>query len=400
MKITGLKEFRSCRSLTDQNFPSELVILQEVQAHMELRSRSLSAAGVFRELSESSSAFEGHSHSSLEIMELPSHKNRQPSEVKEVNLERLRITAHGRFLRYFSEQSSSLRLSFKSCQRSFILNVASPLGFKTASAQPGWSCGTSSAFGRRHQAGFQRRFDTGRCRQMDLPIRPGTGLCTGYPCFHRHPVGMDLQVASFDVGVIFLLTIGSFSVYGLAFGGWASNNKYSLLGGLRASAQMISYEVALGLSVIAILMTAETVDLNSMIRQQWAAGTLGLLQWNIFQQPLAAGIFLVAAFAETNRLPFDLAECEAELVGGFHTEYTGLKFAMFFMGEYVAMITMSALMVTMFLGGWSLPWVEIPTTPGVGDIALSIGIFMSKLIVLLFFYIWVRWTLPDSVMTS
>ena len=181
---------------------------------------------------------------------------------------------------------------------------------------------------------------------------------------------------------------------GLAFGGWASNNKYSLLGGLRASAQLISYEVALGLSVIAILMTAETVDLNSIIRQQWAAGTVGLLQWNIFQQPLAAVIFLVAAFAETNRLPFDLPECEAELVGGFHTEYTGLKFAMFFMGEYVAMITMSALMVTMFLGGWSLPWVEIPTSPGFGDIALSIGIFMGKLIVLLFFYIWVRWTLP------
>lgn len=208
------------------------------------------------------------------------------------------------------------------------------------------------------------------------------------------PVGMDLQVASFDVGVIFLLTIGGFSVYGLAFGGWASNNKYSLLGGLRASAQLISYEVALGLSVIAILMTAETVDLNSIIRQQWAAGTAGLLQWNLFQQPLAAFIFLIAAFAETNRLPFDLPECEAELVGGFHTEYTGLKFAMFFMGEYVAMITMSALMVTMFLGGWSLPWVEIPTSPSIGDVALSIGIFMGKLILLLFFYIWVRWTLP------
>ncbi len=208
------------------------------------------------------------------------------------------------------------------------------------------------------------------------------------------PVGIDLQVASFDVGVIFLLTIGGFSVYGLAFGGWASNNKYSLLGGLRASAQMISYEVALGLSVIAVLMTAESVDLNEIVRQQWGAGTLGLLEWNLFQQPIAAVIFLIAAFAETNRLPFDLPECEAELVGGFHTEYTGLKFATFFMGEYVAMITMSGLMVTMFLGGWSLPWVEIPTSPGIGDIAISVGIFSAKLLVLLFFYIWVRWTLP------
>ncbi|MGE4619393.1 MAG: NADH-quinone oxidoreductase subunit NuoH [Planctomycetota bacterium] len=208
------------------------------------------------------------------------------------------------------------------------------------------------------------------------------------------PVGQDLQVASFGVGVIFLLTVSGFSVYGLAFGGWASNNKYSLLGGLRASAQMISYEVALGLSIIAILMTAQTVDLNEIVRQQWGATTLGLIQWNLFQQPIAAVIFLIAAFAETNRLPFDLAECEAELIGGFHTEYSGLKFATFFMGEYIAMITMSGLMVTMFLGGWSLPWVEISTSPTIGDIALSVGIFSGKVIALLFFYIWVRWTLP------
>ena len=208
------------------------------------------------------------------------------------------------------------------------------------------------------------------------------------------PVGIDLQVASFGVGVIFLLTISSFSVYGLAFGGWASNNKYSLLGGLRASAQMISYEVAMGLSIIAILMTAQTVDLNEIVRQQWGATTLGLVQWNLFQQPIAAVVFLVAAFAETNRLPFDLPECEAELVGGFHTEYSGLKFATFFMGEYIAMITMSGLMVTMFLGGWSVPWIEIPTSPTFGDVALSVLIFTVKLTVLLFFYIWVRWTLP------
>ena len=208
------------------------------------------------------------------------------------------------------------------------------------------------------------------------------------------PVGIDLQVATFDIGVIFLFTISGFSVYGLAFGGWASNNKYSLLGGLRASAQMISYEVAMGLSIIAILMTAETVDLNEIVRQQWGAGTLGLLEWNLFQQPIAAVVFMIAAFAETNRLPFDLAECEAELIGGFHTEYTGLKFATFFMGEYVAMITMSGLMITLFLGGWSVPWVEIPTDPSIIDMALSVGFFTVKLFALLFFYIWTRWTLP------
>jgi NADH-quinone oxidoreductase subunit H len=208
------------------------------------------------------------------------------------------------------------------------------------------------------------------------------------------PVGIDLQVATFDIGVIFLFTISGFSVYGLAFGGWASNNKYSLLGGLRASAQMISYEVAMGLSIIAILMTADTVDLNEIVRQQWGAGTLGLLEWNLFQQPIAAVVFMIAAFAETNRLPFDLAECEAELIGGFHTEYTGLKFATFFMGEYVAMITMSGLMITLFLGGWSVPWIEIPTEPSVVDVALSVGFFTVKLFALLFFYIWTRWTLP------
>jgi NADH-quinone oxidoreductase subunit H len=157
---------------------------------------------------------------------------------------------------------------------------------------------------------------------------------------------------------------------------------------------MISYEVAMGLSIIAILMTAETVDLDEIVRQQWAAGTLGLLEWNLFQQPIAAVVFMIAAFAETNRLPFDLAECEAELIGGFHTEYTGLKFATFFMGEYVAMITMSGLMITLFLGGWSVPWVEIPTEPSIIDMALSVGFFTVKLFALLFFYIWTRWTLP------
>ncbi len=209
------------------------------------------------------------------------------------------------------------------------------------------------------------------------------------------PVGMGLEVARFDVGIIFLLTISGFGVYGLAFGGWASNNKYSLIGGLRASAQMISYEVALGLAVVAVLMRAESVDLQRIIVGQWGAGTEGILQWNLFQQPLAAMIFLVASFAETNRLPFDLPECEAELVGGYHTEYSSLKFATFFLGEYVAMLTMSALMVTLFLGGWHLPWIEFNTTdPSTWGVMLSVLIFSGKLSLLLFFFIWVRWTLP------
>ena len=208
------------------------------------------------------------------------------------------------------------------------------------------------------------------------------------------PVGLDTQAAHFDLGIIFLLTVGSFGVYGLAFGGWASNNKFSLIGGLRASAQMISYEVALGLSVIAVIMTAGSVNLQTIVTEQHSAGFMGFFQWNIFQQPLAAVIFLIAAFAETNRLPFDLPECEAELVGGYHTEYSSLKFATFFLGEYVAMLTVSALMVTLFLGGWHLPWLDFSGDYGVGTILLSIGIFTGKLTFLLFFFIWVRWTLP------
>ncbi len=221
------------------------------------------------------------------------------------------------------------------------------------------------------------------------------------------PVGLDTQAAHFDLGIVFLLTVGSFGVYGLAFGGWASNNKYSLIGGLRASAQMISYEVALGLAVISVVMTAQSIDLQVIVQQQYSAGgTLlglhlfgfdGFLSWNVFRQPLAAIIFLIASFAETNRLPFDLPECEAELVGGYHTEYSSLKFATFFLGEYVAMLTMSALMVTLFLGGWHMPWLDVPAVMGdasIWTILISIGIFTGKLTFLLFFFIWVRWSFP------
>ncbi len=214
------------------------------------------------------------------------------------------------------------------------------------------------------------------------------------------PVGMDLQVFNPNSGVIFAITIGSFAVYGLSFGGWASNNKYSLLGGLRSSAQMISYEAALFLALMSALMMAGTVDLNVVVRDQIAHG------WNIWRQPVGAVLFLVASFAETNRLPFDLAECESELIGGYHTEYTSMKFAMFFLGEYIAMITMSALMVTLFLGGWSMPtflltivhdWFGVAISfdqVTLGTMFWSIVFFSAKTSALLFLFIWVRWTLP------
>ena len=200
------------------------------------------------------------------------------------------------------------------------------------------------------------------------------------------PVGRDLQVANLSVGVLFVLAVTSLGVYGISFGGWASNSKYSLLGGIRSSAQIISYEIAMGLAIVSVLMVSGNINLGSII--QWQADN----GWIIFYQPVAFIIFLVAAFAENNRLPFDMAECEAELVGGFHTEYSGMKFGMFFLGEYLAMIVMSSLMVTLFLGGWDPLFFELPE--GAGGTVLSVLCFVLKLLAVLFFYIWVRWTLP------
>ena len=200
------------------------------------------------------------------------------------------------------------------------------------------------------------------------------------------PVGRDLQVADLNVGVLYVLAITSLGVYGISFGGWASNSKYSLLGGIRSSAQIISYEIAMGLAIVSVLMIAGDVHLGSIVEWQAENG------WIIFYQPLAFIIFLVAAFAENNRLPFDMAECESELVGGFHTEYTGMKFGMFFLGEYIAMVVMSALLVTLFLGGWDPVFFELPE--GAAGTAISVLCFTVKLLAVLFLYIWVRWTLP------
>jgi NADH-quinone oxidoreductase subunit H len=208
-----------------------------------------------------------------------------------------------------------------------------------------------------------------------------------------------LQVANLNVGILFTLSVLSVAVYGLAFGGWASNNKYSLLGGLRASAQLISYELALGLSIIAAIMLSGTVDPRKMVDQQ----AQGLQYWNIFGGGdwrlapfgiLSFILFFVSALAENNRLPFDLPECEAELVGGYHTEYSGMKFSMFMMGEYVGMILMSSLMVTFFLGGWSLPGILDPKDHRPLAGILSVAIFVTKIMVLLVLYVVIRWTLP------
>lgn len=204
-----------------------------------------------------------------------------------------------------------------------------------------------------------------------------------------------LQIADANVGILFVFAVTSLGVYGLAFAGWASNNKFSLLGSLRASAQLISYEIAMGLALISILMVSGTVSMNDIVLQQADRRFLGFLPgWNIFCQPLAFLIFWIAAFAENNRLPFDLPEAEPELIGGYHTEYAGMKFSMFFMGEYLAMVSMSGVMVTLFLGGWHFPGIVDTFDYSIWGGLKSMVVFAVKTGLLLFIAIMVRWTLP------
>jgi NADH-quinone oxidoreductase subunit H len=199
-------------------------------------------------------------------------------------------------------------------------------------------------------------------------------------------INIQLVVARFDVALLYVLGVTSVGVYGIALAGWSSNNKYSLMGGLRSSAQMISYELALGLALIGVILQSGTLDLYSIVEQQ--AGHLGITGWNlIWAQPLGFLIYLTAAIAETNRVPFDLPEAETELVAGFHTEYSAMKFALFFLAEYVNMFTVSMLATTLFLGGWAGPFVhQVPW--------LGIFYFFGKVVLFLFFYIWLRGTLP------
>src|SRR6266516_852163 len=217
-----------------------------------------------------------------------------------------------------------------------------------------------------------------------------------------YPFGPDIQlpvlgtvrlvVALFDVALLYVLGVTSVGVYGIALAGWSSNNKYSLMGGLRSSAQMISYELALGLSLIGVILISGTLDIYSIVEQQ--SGWSGL-HWNILYQPLGFIIYLISAIAETNRVPFDLPEAETELVAGFHTEYSSIKFLLFFNAEYINMITVSMLATTLFWGGWNVPFAEYLFGRGTILFALisALGFFV-KILVFLFLYIWLRGTLP------
>jgi NADH-quinone oxidoreductase subunit H len=202
---------------------------------------------------------------------------------------------------------------------------------------------------------------------------------------------ISMVVADLPVGFLFTLAITSLGVYGIVLAGWASNNKYALLGGLRSSAQMISYEIAMGMSLIPVLLLAGNVSLNEIVDQQ-----ANMHIWNVLTLTISFFIFTVAAFAETNRLPFDLPEAESELIAGYHTEYSAMKFSMFPISEYANMATSSALMATIFFGGWDIPFTTQDNTTGVsiGLVLLSILIFGLKTLFFIFVFIWVRWTLP------
>jgi NADH-quinone oxidoreductase subunit H len=188
-----------------------------------------------------------------------------------------------------------------------------------------------------------------------------------------------------DIGIVFVFAVTSLATYGIILGGWSSNNKYSMIGALRSSAQLISYEIPMGMSVLGVILMSGTLNLERMITHQVEAG------WNILYQPLACLLFVVCVLAECNRLPFDLPEAEQELVGGYHTEYGAMKFALYFLGEYTHMITTSFLLVVLFLGGWHFPWLA-GNSPAA--IVLKLFVMAVKMVVLIVFYMLIRWTIP------
>ena len=213
-----------------------------------------------------------------------------------------------------------------------------------------------------------------------VPIGPATTI------FGLFDEPLKLQVADVDVAVLVVFAIASMGVYGIVLAGWASNSKYSLLGGLRSSAQMISYELSYGLSLVGVLILANSMSITDIVNAQ-GASLLGIpsARWFVFLQPLGFLIFMTAGIAETNRAPFDFPEAEQELVAGYHTEYSSMAFALFFLAEYINMVTVSAVATDLFLGGWYFPFVPV-----------SFGwlVFLAKVGALLFFYVWMRWTLP------
>ncbi|MCO5233528.1 MAG: NADH-quinone oxidoreductase subunit NuoH [Chitinophagales bacterium] len=233
-------------------------------------------------------------------------------------------------------------------------------------------------------------------------IAPGLSMLTALMVSAVIPWGKTLmiggrsisvQVTDINIGILYVLSVVSLGVYGIMIGGWASNNKYSLMGALRASSQMISYELPMGLSLIALLMVTGTMSFNEIAAQQ--SGWNGM-QWNIVYQPIGFVLFLVCAFAEANRTPFDLPECEAELVGGYHTEYSSMKLGFFLFAEYAHMFVSSAIISTLYFGGYNFPGINTlyHILPHNIVTLIGIGVLMIKTLFFIFLFMWVRWTIP------
>ena len=197
----------------------------------------------------------------------------------------------------------------------------------------------------------------------------------------------DFQIADINVGILFIMGVVSIGVYGIMIGGWASNNKYSLFGAIRASSQMISYELAMGLSIIAIVMMSGSLSLKDIVAQQHG------MNWNVFYQPLGFIIFLVSALAECNRAPFDLAECESELIGGYHTEYSSMKLGFFLFAEYINMFISCAIISSLYFGGYNYPFMDMITDPTVQGL-IGTAVLFGKIFFFIFLFMWIRWTLP------
>jgi len=246
------------------------------------------------------------------------------------------------------------------------------------------------------KAFLKEDFVPGHVRKVYFWLAPALAMAPALVTIAVIPFGSQLGsqrmvLADLDVGILYTFGIVSLGVYGIVLAGYAARSKYPFMGGIRSSAQMISYEIAMGLSVIPLFLIVGHLNLSRVIEYQ-AQGVFG---WLIFKQPLAFAIFLGAAFAETNRLPFDLPEAEQELAGGYNVEYSSIKFAMFFLGEYANMVAACAMMVTLFLGGWTLPFLGLnqPASSLLGGL-VHIGVFLGKVLTLVVLFIWVRWMWP------
>ena len=236
-------------------------------------------------------------------------------------------------------------------------------------------------------------FVLGPCVAMLTALMAGVLIPWG-GTFNINGQQYSLQIADLNIGILYVFGVVSIGVYGIMIGGWASNNKFSLLGAIRASAQMISYEIAMGLSIISLILMTGTLSLNEIsVMQTGGAGNTWNF-WNVVFQPLGFMIFLICAFAETNRTPFDLPECETELVGGYHTEYSSMKLGFYLFAEYINMFVSSAVIATLFFGGYNFPFMNNLGLDQNTITILGTAALFAKIVFFIFFFMWIRWTVP------